>query len=83
MTTLYLHNHATDQLRALVDRSRLLDFLVQLQHNPVETVGDYAQPDPKGRSIEVKILGRHAVLFFKDPFADIVKVLDILHVESL
>lgn len=83
MTLVYLHSHAADGLRKLKNRRHLLDFLGRLQANPTETVGDYAQPDPRGRMIEVKVLGRHAVLFFKDPFADMVKVLDIRHVESL
>lgn len=83
MTLVYLHAHAADRLRALTDRQSLLDFINRLQANPTETRGDYAQPDPRGRMIEIKILGRHAILFFKDPFADLVKVLDIRHTESL
>jgi len=39
-------------------------------------------PDPRGRMIEVKILGRQALLFFKDPFANIVKILEIRNVET-
>lgn len=83
MTLIYLHCQAADRLRALSDRQALLEFIDRLKANPTETVGDYAQPDPRGRMIEVKILGRQAVLFFKDPFADLVKILDIRHVEAL
>ena len=83
MTTLYLHQHAADQLRALNHPQDLLTFLDRLQANPTETMGDYSQPDPRGRTIEVKILGRNAILFFKDPFADLVKILDIRNVEAL
>ena len=83
MTTLYLHNHAADSLRALRHHQDLLNFLDRLQANPTETLGDYSQPDPRGRMIEVKILGRNALLFFKDPFADLVKILDIRNVEAL
>ncbi len=83
MTTVYLHTHAADTLRKLAKPQHLLDFLRRLQANPTETVGDYTQPDPRGRTIEVKVLGRHAVLFFKDPFADIVKILDIRNTEAL
>ncbi len=83
MTSVYLHSHAADQLRSIRDSKRLLEFAGRLQANPTETLGDYSQPDPRGRTIEVKILGRHAVLFFKDPFADLVKILDIRNVEAL
>ena len=83
MTLVYLHSHAADQLRALFKPKTMMAFLDRLQANPTETLGDYSQPDPRGRTIEVKILGRHAILFFKDPFADLVKVLDIRNVETL
>ncbi|MFK7909027.1 MAG: hypothetical protein AB8F34_00335 [Akkermansiaceae bacterium] len=83
MTTVYLHSHAADSLRKLKNHERLIGFLNRLEANPTETLGDYAQPDPRGRMIEVKIIGRHAVLFFKDPFADLVKILDIRNVEAL
>ena len=83
MTLVYLHCHAADQLRALSKPKTMMAFLDRLQANPTETLGDYSQPDPRGRMIEVKILGRHAILFFKDPFADLVKVLDIRNVETL
>ena len=83
MTLVYLHTHAADKLRSLSESKILVSFLERLQANPTETLGDYSQPDPRGRNIEVKILGRHAILFFKDPFADLVKVLDIRNVEAL
>ncbi len=65
------------------DRAHLLAFMDRLEANPTETLGNFSQPDPRGRMIEVKILSRHAVLFFKDPFADLVKILDIRNVEAL
>ena len=83
MTAVYLHNHAADSLRKTTNRQRLLGFLSRLEANPTETLGDYTQPDPRGRMIEVKIIGRHALLFFKDPFAGIAKILDLRNVESL
>ena len=79
---LYLHNHAIDRLEALAKPQAILAFISQLKSNP-ETAGDYRQPDPQGRMIEVKILGRHAVLFFNDPFAGLIKVLDIRNVEAM
>lgn len=82
-TLVYLHSHAADQLRALAEPSALVHFITRLKANPTETLGDYTQPDPRGRLIEVKILGRHALILFKDPYADLVRILDIRHVESI
>ena len=81
-TLVYLHSHAADRLQSLGNKAPVADFIELLETNP-EVVGDYRQPDPRGRMIEVKLLGRQAVLFFKDPFANIVKVLEIRNVEVL
>ncbi len=80
-TLVYIHSHACDHLRGLANREDVIGFINQLESNP-QTIGDYRQPDPRGRMIEVKLLGRHAVLFFSDPYAGIVKVLDIRNVEA-
>ncbi len=82
MMTLYIHSHASDRLKKLRNRTALIHFIHSLESNP-ETLGDYRQPDPHGRMIEVKILGRQAILFFKDPFAGLVKILDIRNTEAL
>lgn len=82
MTLVYIHSHAADQLRRMGKNEDFVRFIDQLQSNP-ETVGDYRQPDPRGRMIEVKLIKRNAILFFKDPFADMVKILDIRNVEAL
>ena len=81
-TLIYVHGHAASSLKALAKPEAIIDFIGRLKSNP-ETVGDYRQPDPRGRMIEVKILGRHAVLFFNDPFAGLVKILDIRNTEAL
>ena len=78
----FLHSLAADHLKALANKDDVVRFIDQLQSNP-ETVGDYRQPDPRGRMIEVKLIGRQAILFFKDPFADLVKILEIRNVEAL
>lgn len=81
-TLVYLHTHAVDRLEAMAKPQAVITFINQLKANP-EVVGDHRQPDPQGRMIEVKILGRHAILFFNDPFAGLIKVLDIRNVEAL
>ncbi|NWK54481.1 hypothetical protein HW115_02585 [Verrucomicrobiaceae bacterium N1E253] len=80
-TLVYVHQHAADQLRSLARPDAIVDFINQLQSRP-GTVGDHRQPDPRGRMVEVKILGRHAVIFFSDPFAGMIKILDICHIET-
>ncbi|MCP5535671.1 MAG: hypothetical protein H7A51_05470 [Akkermansiaceae bacterium] len=81
-TLVYIHCLAADHLQRLGNRDAVIQFIHALAANP-ETVGDYRQADPRGRMIEVKLLGRQAVLFFNDPFAGIVKILDIRNVEAL
>ena len=80
-TQVYLHSHVADHLPKIGNRSAITQFIDQLGQNP-ETVGDYRLPDPRGRMIEVKILSRQALLFFNDPFANIVKILEIRNVEA-
>ena len=80
-TLVYLHSYVADHLKKLGDQAPIEDFFSRLKSNP-ETVGNYRFADPRGRIIEVKILGRHALFFFKDPYANIVKILDLRNVES-
>jgi hypothetical protein len=81
-TSVYLHNHVVDQLKKLGQKSIIEAFLQRLKSNS-EILSNYRFSDPRGRIIEVKILGRHALFFFKDPYANIVKILDLRNVESL
>lgn len=81
-TMIYVHGQAVDRLKALAKPEPIIHFISRLKSNP-ETIGDYRQPDPRGRMIEVKILGRHAVLFFNDPFAGLIKILDIRNTEAI
>lgn len=81
-TQIYLHSHVAEHLQKLGDKKEILQYIDRLVSNP-ETVGDYRQADPRGRMIEVKIIGRHALLFFKDPFAGMAKIIDLRNVESL
>mgnify|MGYP000654212964 FL=1 len=81
-TLVYLHSHVADHLKKLGQKSIIEAFLQRLKSNS-EILGNYRFSDPRGRIIEVKILGRHALFFFKDPYANIVKILDLRNVESL
>ena len=81
-TQVYIHSLAADHLKGMGSKENVVQFINKLESNP-ETVGDYRQPDPRGRMLEVKLIDRQVILFFKDPFADIVKILDIRNVEAL
>ncbi|MBT8044781.1 MAG: hypothetical protein KJO79_07510 [Verrucomicrobiae bacterium] len=81
-TLVYLHSHVVDHLAAMGNKQAVIGFINRLASSP-EVVGDYQQPDPRGRMIEVKLLGRQAILFFRDPYADIIKILELRNVESL
>lgn len=83
-TLIYIHTLAADHLNDLGNptaKTDISNFITRLGSNP-ELCGDYRQPDPRGRMIEVKLIGRQAVIFFKDPFANLVKILDIRNVEA-
>lgn len=80
-TMIYIHAHVADHLKNISNKAHILEYIDRLHDNP-EAVGDYREPDPRGRMIEVKILKRHALLYFKDPFAGMIKILDIRNVES-
>lgn len=80
-TLIYVHAHAAEHLNNIGNKAHILEYIDRLKSNP-EAVGDYREPDARGRMIEVKILKRHALLYFKDPFAGIIKILDIRNVES-
>lgn len=82
---IYIHSLAADHLSSLGNpeaKKEVSHFITKLGSNP-ELYGDYRQPDPRGRMMEVKLVGRQAVIFFKDPFANLVKILDIRNVEAL
>ena len=81
-TLIYLHTHVADYLQKLGNQKSLIAFLRRLKSEP-ETLGSYRFPDPRGRTIEVKIIGRYAMLFFKDPYANVIKIIDLRNVESL
>lgn len=78
---IFIHQHAADALRALAKPEAILAFIKRLHSNPNLT-GDHREADPRGRMIDVKVLGRHAVLYFNDPFAGLIRILDIRHTEA-
>ena len=82
-TQLLLHTHAADKLRSLGDPHSIIEFLHQLQNNPTETLPSYSEPDAQGREILVKTLLRYAILYFHDPYANLVKILAINNLETV
>ena len=83
--TIFIHSHVRDHLRKLGNPEtveQIHHFLGRLSASPT-TTGDFSQPDPRGRLMEIKFIGRQSVIFFKDPFANIIKILDIRNTEYL
>lgn len=81
---IYIHSLASEHLQGLGNRetkAAISHYIQKLGSDPSLT-GDYAQPDPRGRMMEVKLIGRQAVIYFRDPFANLVKILDIRNLEA-
>lgn len=76
-----LHNDAVNAIERISDVSQLLKFLKKLELLPA-TPGDHCELDPGGRPIQFKVLKRHVVIYFRDPFADETRILDVLHAEK-
>lgn len=75
-----LHKDAERAIKRMQDSSHVLDFLKKLQRYPA-TPGDHYELDNKGKPIQLKILKRHVLIYFHDPFANETRVLDLRHTE--
>ena len=53
-TLVYIHRLAADHLARHGNREDVVHFINALESNP-ETVGDYRQPDPRGRMIYARL----------------------------
>jgi len=79
---LILHKEVELEIAKMGDTSVVLDFLKKLEKYPA-TVGDHYELDPKGNPIQFKVLKRHVMSYFRDPFADETRVLSLDHVEKI
>jgi len=75
-----VHKDAQASLEKMVEPELVKHFLQRLETYPAIR-GDHQELDPQGRPIQVKVLKRHAVLYYNDPFANETRVLDVVHVE--
>jgi hypothetical protein len=50
-----------------------MDFVSSLAEDP-HSRADYTEPDPSGRTLEVKIIGRHAITYWLDHAVKEVKI---------
>lgn len=57
-------------------RERLMKFVRSLADNP-NTIGDFSERDGVGRTVQVKIVGRYAVIFWADHAVAEVKITHI------
>ena len=65
----YIHSHAAEHFEKignLKTRNEINYFIKRLQSNP-ETKSNYQQPDPKGRMLEIKLIGRQSYYLFQRP----------------
>ena len=77
-----LHKDAERAIERMQDSSHVLDFLKKLERYPA-TPGDHYELDPKGNPIQFKVLKRHVLLYFRDPFANETRILDLVHAEYI
>ncbi len=75
-----LHNDAVAAINRIQDKSNILIFLRKLERYPA-TQGDHYELDPKGNPIQFKILKRYVMIYYHDPFANEMRILDIKHAE--
>jgi hypothetical protein len=62
--------------RAGQPREKLMRFIRSLADNP-HALGDFSEKDDHGRTVQVKIIGRHAVTFWADHAVSEIKVTHI------
>ena len=76
---IYLQLDASEVLRSLrgVQRQRIAAFIDSLGQNP-NFEGDYSEQDESGRRIEIRVIGRYAVVYWSDHPVKEVKVVSIL-----
>jgi len=79
---LILHKDVELEIAQMKDNRDVLGFLRKLEKYPA-TVGDHYELDPKGNPIHFKVLKRHVIIYFRDPFADETRVLSLNHVEKV
>ena len=75
--SVFLHLEVTEALRSLdrSERGRILRFAHTLADNPFQA-GDFREQDPQGRTNEVKIIGRLAVVYYADDADSEVRILE-------
>lgn len=81
--SLYLRHEACLRLRSVRgrQRDRLLSFFDFLERDPFQS-GDYEMKSPEGRSIQVKIVGSLAVLYWADHPVKEIKVVDLVPADA-
>ena len=62
-------------------RNQIMSFLPTLEQNPFQH-GDYESTSPEGRTVQVKILGSFALLFWADHAVAEIKVIDLVPADS-
>ena len=79
--TTLLHTEVSMALMQLAKRKPIVDFINALAADP-SLSGDDSQLDPRGREYQVKLIGRHALVYFVDPYAQQTRILTLQHLEA-
>lgn len=75
-----IHKDAKTAIGSMHDSSLVLAFLKKLERYPA-TPGDHYELDTRGRPIHFKTLKRHVLIYYRDPFANETRILDLLRAE--
>jgi hypothetical protein len=70
----FIHEHAiANAPRSGAQREAVMKFIRSLAENP-NAAGDFTEKDSSGRTVQVKVIGRHAITFWADHAVSEVKV---------
>ncbi|MBK1790015.1 hypothetical protein [Persicirhabdus sediminis] len=79
--TTLLHTEVSLALFQLANKKHLIEFIKALSADPT-LQGDDVQVDPRGREYHIKVLGRHALFYFVDPYAQQTRLLTLERLEN-
>ena len=76
---LYVRHEVYQRLANIRGRQRkeIMSFLATLERDPIQR-GDYETTSPEGRTVQARILGSFALLFWADHAVAEIKVIDLV-----
>ena len=79
---IYMALEAVEALQAVpwAQRARLSRFIDSLADNPTQA-GDYAEKDETDRTIQIKVLGRFAIAYWRDDAVEEIRVVEVVRAD--